>query len=80
MPHSVLILTDTHYQKNKLTAAYYYAGDIEYPRLAMLFGMEEEKKEKNTDVVVISDTTVPISGPRSRRGIGPSSPSGEPSD
>ena len=31
-------------------------------------------------MVVIFDTTVPISGPRPRRGIGPSSPCGEPSD
>ncbi|KAG6386526.1 hypothetical protein SASPL_155429 [Salvia splendens] len=42
--------------------------------LAMLFGMEDVKKEENTKVVVIYDTTVLIYRPRPRRGIGPSSP------
>ncbi|KAG6394994.1 hypothetical protein SASPL_145585 [Salvia splendens] len=48
--------------------------------LAMLFGMEDVKKEENTKVVVIYDTTVLIYRPRPRRGIGPSSPCGEASD
>lgn len=38
------VLTEFNPQKNKLTVAYYYTDDIEYPRLAMLFGMEEVKK------------------------------------
>ncbi|KAG6393085.1 hypothetical protein SASPL_147315 [Salvia splendens] len=62
-----ILLTEFQSKKNQLTAAYYYPGDIEYPRIAMLFGMEEVKKENNTEVFVISDAKIPISEPR----IGP---------
>ncbi|KAL1568240.1 hypothetical protein AAHA92_03633 [Salvia divinorum] len=50
-------------KRSKLAGAYYYFGEPEFSRLTMLFDCKEIKKEKNSDVVVISDSTVPFVGP-----------------
>ncbi|XP_042067473.1 uncharacterized protein LOC121810814 [Salvia splendens] len=48
------------FQKNQLAAAYFYYGDPEWSRLTMLFGKTKPKTEPNSNVIEISDTTVPV--------------------
>ncbi|KAL1532259.1 hypothetical protein AAHA92_32288 [Salvia divinorum] len=64
------------FKKNNLCSAYYYYGDPEYRRLTQLFGPLTVKKERHTEVVIISDGTAPLGEQTmpSHRGRPPASP------
>ncbi|KAL1555066.1 hypothetical protein AAHA92_15550 [Salvia divinorum] len=47
-------------KKNNLGATYYYSMEPEFLRLKFLFGPQGLKQESNSDVIVISDTTIPV--------------------
>ncbi|KAG6393033.1 hypothetical protein SASPL_147263 [Salvia splendens] len=48
-------------KKNNFASAYYYRDDPEFPQLESLFGEKATKPERNRSVIVISDSTCPVS-------------------
>ncbi|KAL1569518.1 hypothetical protein AAHA92_00991 [Salvia divinorum] len=62
IPIPILEEAVTAIHRSKLAGAYYYFGKLEFSRLKMIFSSKEIKKEKNSDVVVIFDSTVPFVG------------------
>ncbi|KAL1540791.1 hypothetical protein AAHA92_25091 [Salvia divinorum] len=49
-------------QKNRFASAYYYRDEPEFPKLESLFDPRVIKSEPKSNVIVISDSTCPVSG------------------
>ncbi|KAL1533123.1 hypothetical protein AAHA92_33052 [Salvia divinorum] len=48
-------------KKNRFASAYYYRDEPEFPQLESLFGPKVIKSEPKSNVIVISDSTCPVS-------------------
>ncbi|XP_042009636.1 uncharacterized protein LOC121758289 [Salvia splendens] len=63
-PNNIVVATDdtwkTILKKNQLAGAYYRQAEPAYYQLYNMFGPKEEMQVQENEVIVISDTTVPL--------------------
>ncbi|XP_047951716.1 uncharacterized protein LOC125197032 [Salvia hispanica] len=63
-PNNIGVATDdtwmTILKKHKLAGAYYRQSEPAYYQLCIMFGPKEEMQVQENEVIVISDTTIPL--------------------